>query len=98
MGLITRSSLVAAGLLGTLAVAVSAQAEGPAGEVLLCHGTTSATSPYVLISVNANALHGHLRGGEPGHGWQNAPDFLLPAGFATCEDALGGGDDGGGDD
>lgn len=89
MRFITRASLNAASLLAFLAVAVAAQAGGGADTVLLCHGTASATTPYELISVNENALHGHLNG----HGWQSAPDFLLPAGFATCEDALGGGGD-----
>jgi hypothetical protein len=95
MRLITRSSFFAASALGALAVAVSAQAGGPADKVMLCHGTASATNPYVLISVNANALQGHFDGTAPGHGWRNAPDFILPAGYATCEDTLGGG---GGDD
>lgn len=95
MKLSTRSSLFAACAFGTLAVAVTAQAGGPAGKVMLCHGTASATNPYVLISVSENALQGHFDDGmAPGHGWRNAPDLLLPAGYATCEDALGGGGEG----
>ena len=93
---IIRSSFFAASALGaTVQSGVSAQAGGPADKVMLCHGTASATNPYVLISVSANALEGHFDGTAPGHGWRNAPDFLLPAGYATCEDALGGGGEGG---
>jgi hypothetical protein len=95
MRITTRSSLLAASAIGALAIGVTAQAGGAADKVLLCHGTASATNPYVLISVSENALHGHLDGTAPGHGWRNAPDFLLQAGFATCEDALGGGSGGG---
>ena len=84
MGRIARSSLVVASALGALAVAVAAQAGGPADKVLLCHGTASANNPYVLISVSENALQGHFDGTAPGHGEQNAPDFLLPDGSATC--------------
>jgi len=89
---ITRSSLVAASALGALAVAVAAQAGGAAEKVLLCHGTASAKNPYVLISVSENALQGHLDGTAPGHGWQNAPDFKLNDGYATCADQLADGD------
>ncbi len=83
-----RSSLVAAGAFGAFAVA--AQAGGPADKVLLCHGTASAKNPYVLISVSENALQGHFDGSAPGHGWRNAPDFLLLPGYASCEDQLAG--------
>ena len=89
---ITRSSLVAASAVAALAVAVAAQAGGGADKVLLCHGTASVTNPYVLISVSENALQGHFDGTAPGHGWRNAPDFLLSAIYATCEDALAGGE------
>jgi hypothetical protein len=85
----TRSLLAVTTVLGSLAVAVGAQAGGPADEVLLCHGTASATNPYVLISVSANALQGHLDGTEPGHGWRNADDVLL-LDYATCEEAAAG--------
>ena len=51
-----------------------------------------AKNPYVLISVSENALQGHLDGTAPGHGWQNAPDFKLNDGYATCADQLADGD------
>lgn len=92
---ITRSSVVVAGALGALAVAVGAQAGGSAGKVLLCHGTASAKNPYVLISVSENAVSGHFDGTAPGHGWRNAPDFLLSDKYTTCEDQLAG--EGGGE-
>lgn len=85
---ITRTSLVAASALGALAVTVTAQAQGDAGKVRLCHGTASVSNPYELIRVSENALQGHFDGTAPGHGWQNAPDFLLLDRYATCEDAL----------
>ena len=88
---ITRSSLVAASAVAALAVAVAAQAGGGADKVLLCHGTASATNPYVLISVSENALQGHFDGTAPGHGWRNAPDVLL-GDYATCEDVPAGGE------
>jgi len=84
----TRASLVAATALGALAVAAAGQAESGAAKVLVCHGTASAVDSYSLISVDVNALPAHQ---VSGHGWQNAPDFLLPAGYATCADAIAGG-------
>ena len=82
---ISRASLVAAGSLGALALAVAAQAGGSAQKVLLCHGTASATNPYVLISVSPNALQGHFDGTAPGHGANNAPDMIYDGVSATCE-------------
>ena len=56
-------------------------------KVALCHGTASAKNPYVLISVDEHALAGHFDGEAPGHGKNNHPDFLLPAGSDDCSDA-----------
>jgi subtilisin family serine protease len=78
---ITRASLVAASAFGALAVAAAGQAGNAADTVLVCHGTSSTDNPYSLISVDVNALHGHLGG----HGWRNAPDFLPDAGATSCE-------------
>ncbi len=78
-----RAIVLTATLLGTLAAGTVAQA-GNGNEVLLCHGTASATNPYVLISVSENALNGHFDGSEPGHGWQNAPDFLFDPTYGSC--------------
>jgi hypothetical protein len=74
----TRSSLGIATALGALAVAVTAQG-ATADQVLVCHGTASATNSLVLIEVSRNALNGHfdLLAGVvvgAGHGKQNAPD------------------------
>jgi hypothetical protein len=74
----TRSSLGIAGVLGALAVAVTAQ--GATDEkVLVCHGTASATNSLVLVEVSQNALNGHFDVQDgvvvgAGHGQQNTPD------------------------
>ena len=68
-------------------MAAAGQAGNGAEKVLVCHGTASAVHPYSLISVDIDALPAHL---DSGHGCQNAPDFLRPAGYATCEDAVAG--------
>jgi hypothetical protein len=77
-----RAALGAAVLAAALAGPAGAE---PAPKVLLCHGTASETNPYVLVSVSENALAGHFDGTAPGHGKNNHPDFLLPAGQTTCE-------------
>lgn len=82
----TRLPAVAA--VAALGIVASASAE--TDTVLLCHGTASDTNSYVLIAVDDDALAGHLDGSAPGHGWQNAPDFVLPAGQADCSGNGGG--------
>jgi len=71
----------------TLAVAACAicgigatAAEAGKRKVLICHGTVSETNPYVLVSVSVNAADTHL----DGHGQNNHPDFLSPAGRTDC--------------
>jgi len=92
-----RASLVAANTLGALILAVAAQAGGGNEKVLLCHGTASATNPYVLIDVSVNALQGHFDGTAPGHGEKNNPDMLFrPLEYETC--AAQAADSGGGND
>ena len=49
-----------------------------ADQTLICHGTASDKNPYVVISVDANALAGHFDGTAPGHGPNNHPDKVLP--------------------
>ena len=75
---------------GLCSVGVTAAAQGSnAGKVLLCHGTASDSNPYVLISVNVNALAGHFDGTAPGHGKNNYPDYLVPAGSTDCSGGEG---------
>lgn len=69
---------------------VAGAAAAPADKVQLCHGTASPSNPYVLISVSENALAGHFDGTAPGHGKNNHPDFLLPAGQSDCSGGPGG--------
>jgi hypothetical protein len=55
----------------------------PEANVLLCHGTVSEPNPYVLISIDASGLNGHLDGTAPGHGPRNHPD-LPPTAAGDC--------------
>ena len=81
-------AVMACALCG-VGVTAAAQASN-AGKVLICHGTASASNPYVLISVSENAAATHL----DGHGANNYPDFLLPEGRSDCS---GGPGEGGGE-
>lgn len=90
---ITRSSLFAVCAAGALAAAVAAQAGDSPDKVFVCHGTASDSNQYVLIHVSWDALQGHFDGTDPGHGWQNAEDFLFDPKYASCQEQA---DDGGG--
>ena len=86
----TLAALASAGLLSGVAAAAAlngAQAD-PAPKVTICHGTGSATNPYVIITVSKNALkNGHFHNGvEPGHGPGHSenPDYYLD-GDDTCD-------------
>ena len=91
MGRIIGATLAVAAC--SVGLAVGAQASN-GDKVSLCHGTASESNPYVLISVSENALEGHLDGSGPGHGQNNYPDFLLPAGMTVCPDTQPGGEGG----
>ena len=88
---VTRS-ILAVGAVGacSIGIAVGAQASTE-GKILICHGTPSEPHPYSLISVDASALNGHFDGTAPGHGPNNAPDFLPAAGATDCSGGPGGG-------
>jgi hypothetical protein len=83
-------AFASAGLLsGAAGAAILSGAHAdPAPKVTICHGTGSATNPYVLITVSANALEsGHFHGGvEPGHGpgHRENPDYYVEEG-GTCD-------------
>jgi len=74
------------------AIGVSVAGAAPLDSVTICHGTASASNPYVEITVNANSFKaGHFDGvPNPSHGPNNNPDFILQDG-KTCADGQGGG-------
>jgi ABC-type sugar transport system substrate-binding protein len=70
-------------LLGTAAIATAQAGD----KVQICHSTASATNPYVLIDVSANAADTHLNG----HGQKNSTDFVFDPSFDSCAAQLAGG-------
>lgn len=88
---VTRS-ILAVGATGACAVGIAVAAQASSGDtVLICHGTVSEPTPYVLIAVDASALAGHFDGTGPGHGPNNHPDFFPPEGVTDCSGGPGGG-------
>jgi hypothetical protein len=82
--------------LALVAGGLATAAVGSKGEkVQICHGTASEKNPYVLISVSPSAIAGHFDGTAPGHGHNNAPDFVLGDDETDCSGAGNGGGGGG---
>lgn len=77
---IARKSLALVCVVGGLMLSVGAYAGG-ADKVLVCHGTASATNPYVLITISQSAVQTHL----DGHGQRNHPDMVYSSAYQTCE-------------
>lgn len=77
--------VVAAGLAIGLGHGTRSQADEKLHKVAICHGTASAKNPYVLIIVDESAKNGHFDGTAPGHGKNNAPDFMLMGGKILTE-------------
>lgn len=65
---------------GGTAVIGTATLELSGGKVTICHGTASATNPYVKITVSQSAAAKHLSG----HGRKNNPDFRLDSPEGSC--------------
>lgn len=95
------AAIASAGLVtgvGAAAALSSASAE-PAPKITICHGTGSASNPYVRITVSENSFkNGHFHNGvAPGHGPGHAdnPDYIvdgddecgLPPGSTTTSEA-----------
>ena len=85
------TALLAALVLTAIGGATNASATQD-HKVRLCHGTASDTNPYVLITVDEHALKGHFDETGPGHGQNNAPDFVLADDVDQCPGP--GGEDG----
>jgi hypothetical protein len=66
-----------------LGAALTGAGAAPAPRTTICHGTGSASNPYVKITVSENSFRrGHFHNGvEPGHGPGHAdnPDYLIGA-------------------
>jgi hypothetical protein len=85
--LLTACSALAVGLVGVAQGGHQDQYPPDGHKVTICHGTSSNTNPYVLITVDEEALGGHWGadgpGGEPGHG-DNSNADVLPNADGTC--------------
>lgn len=77
------TAVISAGVVVGAGVGASLSGAGasPAPKVTICHGTGSASNPYVKITVSQNSFkNGHFHNGvEPGHGPGHAdnPDYII---------------------
>jgi hypothetical protein len=75
--LITAATMAAVALTIGFTQMPRVDAQQKVTKIAICHGTASATNPYILIIVDAGAAKGHFDGTGPGHGKNNYIDFLL---------------------
>ncbi len=85
-------------LVGVLCLAISGIAfgqdpapGGPDPKITICHGTGSATNPFVEITVSVNAETGELTGGHGNINTGPAPGHerdIIPAPAGGCEAAV----------
>jgi hypothetical protein len=89
----TKVSVACAAMVLATAIGAGAAGAAPADQVTICHGTASASNPYVEITVSADSFKdGHFDGvPTPSHGPNNNPDFILAEGSSCAEGPGGGG-------
>ena len=77
-----RGVLVAGGVLALLAPSAAQASKTPAGEhkVTICHATSSATNPFVVITVDVASLLSER--GHDGHEHDGIPPFDFGDGFS----------------
>ena len=87
--LLTACAALAVGIVAAAAGEQLDQYAPDGHKATICHGTSSETNPYVLITVDEHALPAHFGpdgpDGESGHGDSNFPDDL-PDDDGNCPD------------
>jgi len=87
MNHLRRTVAVVAPLVATVVVAVTSAQADPAKKVLICHGTGSATNPYVLIDVSGNSDPARL---DDTVGQSRNLDFPYDGSSPSCQAQLAG--------